>query len=224
LSTLEPARGGFAALSVADLDFFRGVCEVVTDADDLVRYNVDWMGKFSGCASVCVKPCNTEQVSELLKYCNERRLAVVPQGGNTGLVGGSVPLFDEIVLSTEKMDSVLGFDEMQGIVSCESGVILQDLDSWLGDQHGTWIAPLDLGARGTCQLGGNISTAAGGVRFVRYGSLRGNVTGIEAVQADGTVLDLMSDMKKDNTGYDLKQVHSYNNNNSNNSAEPTPWI
>ena len=128
----------------------------------------------------------------------------MPQGGNTGLVGGSIPIFDEIIISMSRMNQVLGFDEMSSVLSCQAGCILQDLEQWL-DQHGH-IMPLDLGAKGSCQIGGNIATNAGGVRFIRHGSLKGNVVGLEAVLADGTIIDNMRCLRKDNTGYDLNQL------------------
>ena len=105
------------------------------------------------------------------------------QGGNTGLVGGSVPLFDEIVLSMSRMNHVLDFDEISGIVVVEAGMILEELDNWL-EQRGHMV-PLDLGAKGSCQIGGNVATNAGGLRYVKYGSLHGTVLGMEVVLPDG---------------------------------------
>jgi len=135
----------------------------------------------------------TKQVSEILAYCNERKLAVVPQGGNTGLVGGGVPLFDEIILSTKRMNKILAFDKTAGVLTCQSGVVLETAQEAVS-KHGYTI-PLDLGAKGSCQLGGNISTNAGGLRVVRYGMLRGSVLGLEAVLADGTILDSLSTVR-----------------------------
>jgi D-2-hydroxyglutarate dehydrogenase len=114
-------------------------------------------------------------VAEILKFCNSRCLAVVPQGGNTGLVGGSVPVFDEIILNLGAMKSILSFDEVSGILVCEAGCILENLDTFVGTKGFTM--PLDLGAKGSCQIGGNVSTNAGGLRLLRYGSLHGNVLG-----------------------------------------------
>ncbi|XP_057952890.1 D-2-hydroxyglutarate dehydrogenase, mitochondrial isoform X2 [Malania oleifera] len=144
------------------------------------------------------------QVSQILKYCNSRCLAVVPQGGNTGLVGGSVPVFDEVIINMGSMNKVISFDMVSGILVCEAGCILEYLVSFL-DGNG-FIMPLDLGAKGSCQIGGNVSTNAGGLRLVRYGSLHGTVLGLEAVLADGTVLDMLGTLRKDNTGYDLKHL------------------
>ncbi len=162
------------------------------------------MRKWSGSPPVVLRPRTTSEVSSLLRYCNENGIAVVPQGGNTGLVGGSVPVFDEVVLSLSRMDSILSLDDVQGIVTAEAGVILERLTTYLED-HG-YTTPLDLGAKGSCQIGGNVATHAGGLRFVRYGSLRGTVLGLEAVLADGRVIDVLTALRKDNTGYDLKQL------------------
>jgi FAD/FMN-containing dehydrogenase len=167
-------------------------------------FNIDWMKKYRGRSQLVLKPASTEQVSKILKYCNEQKLAVVPQGGNTGLVGGSVPVFDEIVISLAKMDSIRSFDEVSGILVADAGVILEVADNYLKERK--HIFPLDLGAKGSCQIGGNVATNAGGLRLLRYGSLHGNVLGIEAVLPDGTIVDDLSKLRKNNTGYDIKQL------------------
>lgn len=122
------------------------------------------------------------------------RLAVVPQGGLTGLVGGGVPVFDEVILNFSKMNKILGFDPVSGIIRAEAGCILQSLDEYLAEQG--FMMPLDLGAKGSCQIGGNVSTHAGGVRVIRYGSLRGNVLGVQGVLADGTVVGSLAGLRK----------------------------
>jgi len=164
----------------------------------------DWLGKYHGDSKIALRPRNVEQVSKILSYCNEKRLAVVPQGGNTGLVGGSVPIHDEIVLNLSSMNSIHGFDPLSGVITCDSGCILEDLEIYLEALGHT--VPLDLGAKGSCQIGGNLSSNAGGLRFMRYGSLHGNVLGIEVVLADGRIVDLMNKLRKDNTGYDMKHM------------------
>ncbi|KAL0018871.1 hypothetical protein WJX79_008052 [Trebouxia sp. C0005] len=197
----------YAEIHDRDVAYFRDILGdrgVITDPDALQPVNRDWMGKYEGKSQLALKPQTTEQVSQILKYCNERQLAVVPQGGNTGLVGGSVPLFDEVVLATAAMNKVISFDPILGVLSCQSGCVLEQLDNHVGQQGHTM--PLDLGAKGSCQIGGNVSTNAGGLRYLRYGSMHGNVTGLEVVLAGGTVLDLMSTLRKDNTGYDMKQM------------------
>lgn len=162
------------------------------------------MRKYRGHTKLVLKPESTEQVSEILKYCNDNMLAVVPQGGNTGLVGGSVPVFDEIVINLQRMNKIRSFDEVSGVLVADAGVILEVADNFLAEKK--HIFPLDLGAKGSCQIGGNVATNAGGLRLLRYGSLHGNVLGIEAVLPDGTVVDDLSKLRKNNTGYDLKQL------------------
>lgn len=130
--------------------------------------------------SKCIlKPKTTHEVSAILKFCNTHNLAVCPQGGNTGLVGGSVPVFDEIVLSTTLMNQIISVDDISGAVVCQSGCILETLDSHLAKYD--LMVPLDLGAKASCNIGGNVSTNAGGLRLLRYGNLHGSVLGLEAV-------------------------------------------
>jgi len=195
----------YARVEDKDVRFFEGVCSTVLTRD-LESYNTDWMRKWQGQAQVVLRPSNTEEVSAVLRYCDERGIAVVPQGGNTGLVGASVPVYDEVVLSTRSMARIESFDEDSGIVKVEAGCILETMDAYLRERG--FVAPLDLGAKGSCTVGGNASTNAGGVRFLRYGSLRGSVIGVEAVRADGTILDcgFTTAMRKDNTGYALHQL------------------
>ncbi|TPX42583.1 hypothetical protein SeMB42_g04671 [Synchytrium endobioticum] len=202
----------YAELTDADISFFQSVLptpgSVLTGADDVAGYTIDWMRKYRAnpgdCKTAVLSPSTTDQVSKILKHCNERKIAIVPQGGNTGLVGGSIPVFDEVVLSTRKMDSIHSFDDVSGIVTCAAGVVLEKLDLWLAEKK--YMCPLDLGAKGSCQIGGNVATNAGGLRLLRYGSLHGSVLGLEVVLPDGRILDLLSTLRKDNTGYDLKQL------------------
>lgn len=197
----------FKELTQADVAHFRSVLgpsAVVTDPADLEALNVDWMGRYTGSSKVALKPKTTEQVSSIMGYCHSHRLPVVPQGGNTGLVGGGVPVFDEVIISTSAMNTIESFDEASGVVVAQAGVVLETLDNFVG-QAG-YRVPLDLGAKGSCQIGGNVATNAGGSRFIRYGSLRGSVLGLEAVLPDGRVLDTLTTLRKDNTGYDLKQL------------------
>ncbi|KAK8089314.1 hypothetical protein PG997_004275 [Apiospora hydei] len=173
-------------------------------ADDMEPYNGDWMRKYRGHCKLVLKPGSTQEVSKILKYCNDNMLAVVPQGGNTGLVGGSVPVFDEIVLNTSRMNQIRSFDDVSGILVADAGVVLEVADQYLAEKG--YIFPLDLGAKGSCHIGGNVATNAGGLRLLRYGSLHGTVLGIEAVLPDGTIVDDLCKLRKNNTGYDLKQL------------------
>lgn len=162
------------------------------------------MRKYRGQTKLVLKPSSTPQVSQILKYCNEHMLAVVPQGGNSGLVGGSVPVFDEIVINMSRMNNIRHFDEVSGTLVVDAGCILETVDQYLRERE--HLFPLDLGAKGSCHIGGNVATNAGGLRLLRYGSLHGNVLGIEAVLPDGTIMNDLSKLRKNNTGYDIKQL------------------
>ncbi|KAI9889691.1 MAG: hypothetical protein M1814_005092 [Vezdaea aestivalis] len=206
----------FAQLSTAHVEHFKtiltspnSIIENITThsketSSDLLPFNADWMRKYRGCSQVVLQPSTTAQVSQILSYCNEHSLAVVPQGGNTGLVGGSVPVFDEIVLSTARLNQIRDFDEVSGTLVLDAGCILEVADKYLAERG--YIFPLDLGAKGSCHIGGNVATNAGGLRLLRYGSLHGSVVGLEAVLPDGTVVDDLGKLRKNNTGYDLKQL------------------
>lgn len=206
-STLVQRNPSFSTLNSDDISYFKGLLgekSVIQDEDRLETVNTDWMHKYKGSSKLLLLPRSTEEVAQILRYCNSRCLAVVPQGGNTGLVGGSVPVFDEVIVNVSSMTNIISFDKVSGILVCEAGCILENLISFLDNQG--FIMPLDLGAKGSCQIGGNVSTNAGGLRLVRYGSLHENVLGLEAVLANGDVLDMLGTLRKDNTGYDLKHL------------------
>lgn len=198
----------YKSLDTTDVLFFKKVLKdenyLISNEQDLEFYNEDWMRKYKGQSQLVLKPKTTEQVSQILEYCNEQKLAIVPQGGNTGLVGGSIPVFDEIVLSLSNMNKIRSFDNISGILKCDAGVILENADNYLVDNG--YIFPLDLGAKGSCHVGGVCATNAGGLRLLRYGSLHGTVLGIEAVLPDGTIYTSIDALRKDNTGYDFKQL------------------
>ncbi|SZE99888.1 unnamed protein product [Blumeria hordei] len=210
----ELQRGSnYAHVTSEHVDFFKGILGkdgavidgVTKDAeDDLEPFNLDWMRKYRGRTKLVLKPGSTDEVSKILKYCNDQMLAVVPQGGNSGLVGGSVPVFDEIVINMGRMNAIRDFDEVSGALVVDAGCILEVADNYLKER--SHIFPLDLGAKGSCQIGGNVATNAGGLRLLRYGSLHGSVLGIEAVLPDGTIMNDLSKLRKNNTGYDLKQL------------------
>lgn len=198
----------FEKLQDTHVEYFKTFLEenqiIYNKPDEIEPFNVDWTGKYRGQSRLILKPKTTNQVSSILKYCQEKRLAVVPQGGNTGLVGGSVPVFDEIILNLANLNNVRSFEAVSGIIVAESGCILETLNHYL-QPHG-YIMPIDLGAKGSCQIGGNLATNAGGLRFLRYGSLHGSTLGLEVVLPDGTILDNLATLRKDNTGYDIKQL------------------
>ncbi|XP_076751629.1 D-2-hydroxyglutaric acid dehydrogenase isoform X1 [Xylocopa sonorina] len=200
-------RGPYATLSNGHVSFFKdllGENRVITDADECEGYNIDYAKIVRGKSSLVLQPRTTNEVSTILKYCNENRLAVCPQSGNTGLVGGSVPVFDEIVISMKLMNNIIETNELAGVLTCEAGCVLEDLDNHLGTVN--LMMPIDLGAKGSCLIGGCVSTNAGGVRLLRYGNLHGNVLGLEAVKANGDVVDCLNTLKKNNTGYHLKHL------------------
>uniref|UniRef100_D3TMR5 D-2-hydroxyglutarate dehydrogenase, mitochondrial n=1 Tax=Glossina morsitans morsitans TaxID=37546 RepID=D3TMR5_GLOMM len=202
-------RNNYAIVDDKDVSFFNslmGARYVLQDAgaDDLLCYNVDFLRSVRGNSKLVLRPGTTQEISEILKYCNKRHLAVCPQGGNTGLVGGAVPVCDEIIISMSRLNKVLNIDETTGIASCEAACILENLDAKAREKG--LVVPIDLGAKSSCHIGGNLSTNAGGLRVLRYGNLHGSVLGVEVVLANGTILDLMSNFKKDNTGYHLKHL------------------
>jgi FAD/FMN-containing dehydrogenase len=155
-------------------------------------------------ALALVRPSSTEEVSRVLRWCHDRGIKVVTQGGLTGMVGGADAEPDELILSLERMRRIEVIDAVQRTATVQAGVTLQSLQEAVEAQQLCF--PLDLGARGTATLGGNAATNAGGNRVIRYGMTRDMVLGLEAVLADGTIVSSMSQLIKNNTGYDLKQL------------------
>jgi D-2-hydroxyglutarate dehydrogenase len=188
-------------LSQAHLRNISRVCEVVEARDS--KYLNEWFGRAGSATSVCV-PRSIEELRNVLKYCNAEKVGVTVFGGNTGLVGGSLSGKGELIVTIEKLNRIINIDHDSSVATVESGVILENLQSALAP-HGL-TTPYDLGARGSCLIGGNLATNAGGVNFIRNGPLRGHVIGLEAVLADGSVFDAMSSCWKDNTGLDIKQL------------------
>ena len=176
----------------------------VDSPGDFAPYSNDWTRKFSGTPSLVARPRTTEQVVKLLAACNRHGIPVVPQCGNTGMVGGGVPRGGEVVISLSRMNRIEGFDAIAGTVQVEAGVILQQLNETIATEG--FVMPVDLGARGSCQIGGMIATNAGGLRVLRYGHMREQLRGLEVVLADGTVLSNLNKLKKNNTGLDLKHL------------------
>ena len=155
-------------------------------------------------AKVLVRPRSTQQVSDVLALCHELGQSVVVQGGLTGVVEGALSRPDDLIISLERMSAIESVDAMDGIAVIQAGAVLQTVQEQLAEQG--FLFPLDLGARGSCTIGGNVATNAGGINVLRYGMVRNLVLGLEAVLADGTVISSMNRMLKNNTGYDLKQL------------------
>jgi FAD/FMN-containing dehydrogenase len=178
-----------------------GDAHVVTDPDIVRGQVVDWTGRFRGATPAVVRPACVDEVAGVLAACNNERQPVVPQGGNTGLVGGSTPLHGEIVLDLRRLDRIEPVDARAGQVTAQAGVTLARLQEHA--RAAGWNYGVDLGARDTATVGGTIATNAGGLHVVRYGATRRQVIGIEVVLADGRVLRRLEGLEKDNTGYDL---------------------
>ena len=172
---------------------------------DLDAFTRDWRGKYQGAALAVLRPASTAQVQDLVRLCARERVGIVPQGGNTGMCGASVPdgSGSQVVLSLSRLNRVRDFDAANNTITVEAGCVLQVLQERAAAEG--LLFPLSLGAEGSCQIGGNIATNAGGIQVIRYGNTRDLVLGLEVVLASGEVLDLLRGLRKDNTGYDLKQ-------------------
>jgi FAD/FMN-containing dehydrogenase len=183
-----------------------GAGNVLTALADTKPYFIDWRRQYSGVAECVVRPASTREVAAVVALCAREDIAVVPQGGNTGLVGGSVPSGRrrEIVLSLGRMNRIRALDVLNDTATVEAGCVLAAVQK-AAEQAGR-LFPLSLAAEGSCQIGGNLSTNAGGVNVLRYGTARDQVLGLEVVLPDGRVWDGLRALRKDNTGYDLKQL------------------
>jgi FAD/FMN-containing dehydrogenase len=180
-----------------------GDAAVVTGADISQRHYSDWTGHAPACPAALLLPRTTEQVASALRICNDAGQSVVPQGGMTGLAGGAVPRETDIALSLERLRGIEEIDPAAATISVRAGTTLAEIQQ--ASLEAGFVFPLDLGARGSCQIGGNIATNAGGNAVIRYGMTRDLVLGLEVVLADGRVLNLLNKMIKNNCGYDLKQ-------------------
>ena len=183
-----------------------GSSNVIVDPSDMQPYLVEERGIYKGAARAIVRPASTQEVSRVVALCNARRIRIVPQGGNTGLVGGQIPSLagDEIVLSLKRMDRIREVDATANTLTVDAGVTLQRAQEEA--EKVNRLFPLSLPAEGTATIGGNLSTNAGGVAAIAYGVARDLVFGLEVVLADGRIMSLLGKVKKDNTGYDLKNL------------------
>jgi FAD/FMN-containing dehydrogenase len=173
----------------------------LTDADLRATYETDWTRRFGGEALAVVRPGTTDEVAAVLRACMAANVGVVPQGGNTGMVGGSVPRAGEIVLSLLRLASVGDVDDDAGEVTVGAGATLASVQA--AARAAGWDAGVDLGARDSATIGGMVATNAGGVHVMRHGTMRRRLLGFEAVLADGSIIRRLPGMPKDNTGYDL---------------------
>lgn len=174
--------------------------------DDQHRYNTDWSRDITGLPKVVVRPRSTSDVATVVRHCAERGLPVVPQGGHTGLVGGATPSVggSEVVISLERLNRVREIDAPNFTMTVEAGCVLDEVHA--AAAAAACLFPLQLGAQGSCQIGGNIATNAGGINVVRYGMMRDLVLGLEVVLPDGQVWNGLRKLRKNNAGYDLKQL------------------
>ena len=176
------------------------------DKEILKKHCTDWRGEFIGHSDLILFPESVKKLSKILAFCYEKKIPVVPQGGNTGLVGGSVPRKKkgEVIINLSNLKKIRDIDLISNSITLESGCILDNVKDELAKYDLEF--PLSMGSRGNCQIGGNIATNAGGVNVVKYGSIRHSILGLEAVLSDGSIYSSLKNVKKNNTGLDLKQL------------------
>ena len=179
---------------------------LITNAADMAPFLTDWRRRYTGRALAVAQPDTTQDVAAVVRWCAEHRVPIVPQGGNTGMVGGATPDPDgrALVLSLARMNRIRAVDPVNNAITVEAGVILAQLQQAARDARRLF--PLSLAAEGSCTIGGNLSTNAGGVQVLRYGNTRELCLGLEVVTPDGEVWNGLRGLRKDNTGYDLKDL------------------
>src|SRR4051812_32828481 len=176
----------------------------VTDPADIAPYVSEERNLFQGDSPLVLRPASTAEVSAICKLATEHRIALVPQGGNTGLVGGQTPHHGEVVISMRRLDKIREVDPASNTMTCEAGVVLQVAQQRAAEVDRLF--PLSLGAEGSCTIGGNLPTNAGGTAALAYGVAREMALGLEVVLADGRILNGLTKLKKDNTGYNLHNL------------------
>lgn len=181
-----------------------GERHAITDATDIEPYLTEERNLFHGRSPLVLRPGSTAEVSAICKLASAHNIALVPQGGNTGLVGGQTPHNGEVVVSLRRLDKIREVDTASNTMTCEAGVVLQIAQAKAAEVDRLF--PLSLGAEGSCTIGGNLSTNAGGTAALAYGVAREMALGLEVVLADGRVLNSLSKLKKDNTGYNLHNL------------------
>lgn len=189
---------------IADLSQIVGAANVRTSPSDLESYGRDWTRLHTPKPLLAVLPGDTAEVSRVVQYCHTHRLSMVPSGGRTGLAGGAVATQGEVVVVLDRLNKIEKIDTIGLTAVVQAGVTTEGLQD-AAREAGVFF-PLDLAAKGSCQIGGNIATNAGGVKFIRFGGMREQVLGLEVVLADGRVLDMNTGLRKNNTGYDLKHL------------------
>ena len=181
-----------------------GAANVLTNPSDLEAYGRDWTRVYQPKPGVIVLPASTAEVAAVVRFCHQEQLAIVPSGGRTGLAGAAMATDGEVVLSLSRMAKIEELDEVGQTIRVEAGITTQQVQEAARDVG--LFFPLDLAAKGSCQIGGNIATNAGGVKFIRFGGMREQVLGLEVVLPSGEILDMNTGLRKNNTGYDLRQL------------------
>lgn len=178
----------------------------IDDPRDIAPHMVEWRGLYHGRTPFVAKPGNVTEVSELVQLCQKFGVSIVPQGGNTGLVGGGVPdsMGQQLLISTTRLNKIRQFEPLDEVMVVEAGVTLQETQNHAAEQG--LLFPLSLAAEGSCTIGGNVSTNAGGVHVLRYGNMRDLVLGLEVVLPDGRIWNGLNILRKNNSGYDLKHL------------------
>ncbi|MBP6190103.1 MAG: FAD-binding oxidoreductase, partial [Azonexus sp.] len=191
---------------IAQLARVVGTAQVLTDPADIAPFVTDWRGRYRGAAQCVVRPGNTAEVAAVVKVCAEAGAPIVPQGGNTSLCGAATPDASggAVVISLSRLNRILAVDPKNSTISVEAGCTLAAVQD--AARAADRLFPLALASEGSCQIGGNLSTNAGGVQVLRYGNTRDLTLGLEVVLADGEIWDGLRGLRKDNTGYDLKQL------------------
>ena len=204
MNIVQPSAPPLSPELIASFRNIVGDKYAVTDAADIAPYVTEERDLFHGRSPLVLRPGSTAEVAAICKLASEHKIALVPQGGNTGLVGGQTPHNGEVVVSMRRMNDIREVDSASNTMTCEAGVILQIAQQRASEVDRLF--PLSLGAEGSCTIGGNLSTNAGGTTALAYGVAREMALGLEVVLADGRVLNLLSKLKKDNTGYDLRNL------------------
>lgn len=191
-----------------DIDKFKKIVgnkNVITDKKDMEKYLKEWRGIYNGIAGAIVKPKSTKEVSNILKYSYKKNISCIPQGGNTGLVGGQIPFSkNHIVISLERLSKIREINNVNESITVEAGLILSNLQKICEENN--LFFPLSLASEGSCSVGGNIATNAGGVAVLHYGNTRELVMGLEIVLPDGSIVNNLKTLIKDNTGYSIKDL------------------
>ena len=195
-------------MHISDINKFKKIVgnkNVITDKKDMEKYLKEWRGIYNGIAGAIIKPKSTKEVSNIIKYSYKRNISCIPQGGNTGLVGGQIPFNkNHIVISLERLSKIREINFINESITVEAGLILSNLQKICEENN--LLFPLSLASEGSCSIGGNIATNAGGVSVLHYGNTRELVMGLEIVLPNGSIVNNLKTLIKDNTGYSLKDL------------------